>query len=109
MAGFDVDPVALRSAVNKLKDQYEELGQLHRSAGRGIVAGELTANDNVTSQAREQIEKLANGSPGSMGEAVEALRQKLAQQIEAYEATLRQYEADDDAASADARQIEQAS
>ena len=31
MAGFDVDPVALRSAVNKLKDQQHELEQL--SAG----------------------------------------------------------------------------
>jgi len=109
MAGFDVDPVALRSAVNKLKDQQHELEQLRHAARQGITAGELTAGDNVTSQAREKIEQLSSGGPGAMSEAVDALRAKLTEQINAYEATLRQYEADDDAASADAQRIERAS
>ena len=109
MAGFDVDPVALRSAVNKLKDQREELDSLLAAAQQGITAGELTAGDNVTSQAREKIEQLASGGPGSMGDAVRVLRDQLNQKIESYEATLQQYATDDDAASADAQRIERAS
>ena len=69
----------------------------------------MTGGDNVTSQARKQIEQLASGSPGAMAEAVDALHAKLTEQINSYEATLRQYEADDDAASADAQRIERAS
>lgn len=109
MAGYGVDPVALRSAVTKLKDQQEELDQLLRSVHQGISAGELTANDAVTSEAKAKLEKLAVGGAGSMFDAVHALRAKLTEQIESYEATLRQYETDDDAAAADAQRISRAS
>ena len=109
MAGFDVDPVALRSAVNKLKDQREELTHLLEDAGRGLMIGELTAGDSVTKQAKTKFEQLAHGGDGSMVAAVRSLRDRLTQNIDAYEATLRQYESDDDAAASDAERLHHSS
>ncbi|GAA2815001.1 hypothetical protein [Saccharopolyspora taberi] len=105
MAGFDVDPAALRAAVEELKDQQKQLDRLSTQARRGIPSAELTAGDQATTQAREVLEKRAAEGPGSLAAAARDLRDTLAKKIEAFEQTLKQYELDDTTAAEDARRV----
>ncbi len=91
MSGYDVDPEALRSAVNKLKEAQKRLRSLREEANR-LEPGELTAKDDATKLAYDTMKERATGSEGSLRSHAQIMRDKLDAKIEAYEETLREYE-----------------
>ncbi len=94
MSGYDVDPEALRSAVNKLRQTWERVGSLRSEADR-LEPGELTAQDNATQAAYDAMKKRAVGEEGSLSSHADSLLNKLEAKIQAYEETLREYEQQD--------------
>lgn len=96
--GFDVDIPALKAAIEDLKAERDTIGQLMYSASNGIKPGELVANDRMTSAARKAIEDIAVGQDGSLTMALRNLTGTLDEKIAAYEATIKQYQRDDEEA-----------
>ncbi|MGI8309339.1 hypothetical protein [Saccharopolyspora hattusasensis] len=100
MTGFRIDLDALREAIADLKAARDRVDEV-RDGALNIDAGELTAGDRATQMFKEEIQKRAVGDVGSLQAFAQALSDKLTMKIEGYEATLREYDAVDDAASAD--------
>ncbi|MHA6797816.1 hypothetical protein [Bounagaea algeriensis] len=91
MSGYDVDPVALRGAINKLVQARERTRSLRSEAAR-LEPGELTAKDNATKFAYDAMKERAVGEEGSLVRHTDSLIEKLDAKIQAYEETLREYE-----------------
>ncbi|RKT86038.1 hypothetical protein SAMN05421805_1011107 [Saccharopolyspora antimicrobica] len=100
MTGFRVDPDALREAIADLKAARERVN-VQREKALSIDAGELTAGDRATQAFKEAVQKRAVGDAGSLEAFAKDLADKLKVKIEGYEATLREYEGLDEAASVD--------
>ncbi|MHA6798665.1 hypothetical protein [Bounagaea algeriensis] len=98
MSGYDVDPVALRSAINKLKEARKRTLSLGNEASR-LEAGELTANDAATDTARKAFDGRASTQQHSLQEFSRFLADKIQEKIDAYEQTLKQYEEADQSAA----------
>ncbi|QRK91068.1 hypothetical protein [Saccharopolyspora erythraea] len=105
MTGFGLDPDALRGAIAKLKDIHEKADKLGREAMQ-LKPGELTAGDKVTNDARLAIQERAMADSGSARAVARELTEKLKEKIEAYEATLREYEAAEHNATIDAGRVD---
>ncbi|QIZ34125.1 hypothetical protein [Saccharopolyspora sp. ASAGF58] len=105
MAGYGVDPEALQAAIDKLKGARERVEAIVRRAAK-VSPGELTANDTYTNNARQTFQDRATGDKGSLRIAADELNDKLGAKIAAYEATIREYQRNDDTAASDASRVQ---
>lgn len=106
MAGqFSVDIPRLQAAVKKLEDARVQLDNLVGGSSR-LKVGELTAGDGITRYAVEELQKRAVGPQGSLQIASQQLADVLNHKIDAYKASIAEYQRAEEHSTLDHRHID---